>query len=121
MNDSRPHGSERRRHPRHEVDLPTHIVINGRAIGCRLVDVSRGGALVAAPATVPATVSVGDRVMLQVPGSGDVVATVVRTTPISFALAFAGTIILAMAGGSDDADEDSLSGELQDRNPRRLM
>ncbi len=117
MNDSRPHGSERRRHPRHEVDLPTHIVINGRAIGCRLVDVSRGGALVAAPATV----TVGDRVMLQVPGSGDVVATVVRTTPISFALAFAGTIILAMAGGSDDADEDNLSGELQGRNPRRLM
>lgn len=117
MNDTRPHGSERRRHPRHEVDLPTHIVINGRAIGCRLIDVSRGGALVAAPATV----TVGDRVMLQVPGSGDVVATVVRTTPISFALAFAGTVILAMAGGSDDADEDSLSGELQDRNPRRLM
>jgi hypothetical protein len=116
MDASRTHGGERRRYPRHAVDLPTHIVIDGRTIGCRLIDVSRGGALVAAPATV----TVGDRVMLQVPGSGDIVARVVRTTPISFALAFAGTVILAMAAGCDDADERDLSGALRDRNPPRL-
>jgi hypothetical protein len=118
MEDSRPLGSERRRHTRHVVDLPTHIVINGRAIGCRLIDVSRGGALVAAPTTV----TVGDRVLLQMPGRGDVVATVVRTTPISFALAFAGTIVLSMLGdGGDDEDGETPSGTLQDINPRRLM
>ena len=69
--------------------------------------------------------------MLQMPGKGDVVATVVRTTPISFALAFAGTIVLSMAGDAsdndasdnDDGDEDDAnpSGALQDINPRRLM
>lgn len=111
MERPRPAGRERRRHPRHVVDLPTRIVIDGRAVGCRLIDVSRGGALVEAPATV----TVGDRVQLQIPGSGAVVATVVRTTPISFALAFAGTIILSIAGNGDDADE------LQDSSPRRLM
>ena len=122
MEHSRPDGSERRRHTRYVVDLPTHIVINGRAIGCRLIDVSRGGALVEAPTPV----TVGDRVLLQMPGKGDVVATVVRTTPISFALAFAGTIVLSMAGdaGDDDAgdkDGEHPSGALQDINPRRLM
>jgi hypothetical protein len=64
--------------------------------------------------------------LLQMPGKGDVVATVVRTTPISFALAFAGTIVLSMAGdaGDDDAgdkDGEHPSGALQDINPRRLM
>src|SRR5262249_201100 len=121
------YGSERRRHPRHVVDLPTHIVINGRKIGCRLVDVSRGGALVAAPATV----TVGDRVLLEMPGQGDVVATLVRTTPITFPLAFAGRIVLSMAGDGDDGDGDGNDGgeahgnassrTFQDVNPRRLM
>ena len=121
MEDPRPTGSERRRHPRHVVDLPTHIVINGRPIGCRLIDVSRGGALIAAPTTV----TVGDRVLLQMPGQGDVVATVVRTTPISFALSFAGTIVLSMAGdgeaGDEDEDDANPSRTLQDSNARRLM
>jgi hypothetical protein len=116
MSGYRPSGSERRAYPRVVVDLPTHIVIRGRAIACRLIDVSRGGALVEAPATV----SIGDKVMLQIPGSGDVVATVVRATPISFALAFAGTIILSMAGGGEDADGRSPSSTLQNRNPHRL-
>jgi hypothetical protein len=117
MADSHPYGSERRRHPRHVVDLPTHIVIDGRPIGCRLIDVSRGGALIAAPTTV----TVGDQVLLQIPGSGDVVAKVVRTTPISIALAFAGTVILSMAGGCAESDEHNPSRGLQDSNPRRLM
>jgi hypothetical protein len=116
MSYSHPHGSERRRHERYVVDLPTHIVINGREIGCQLIDVSRGGALVAAPAAV----TVGDRVLLQIPGKGDVVATVVRTTPISFALAFAGTIVLSMAGDGGTAEDDD-SAQKQDINPRRLM
>src|SRR5262245_37841650 len=117
MEDSRSYGSERRQHPRHVVDLPTHIVIDGRPIACRLIDVSRGGALIAAPAAV----TVGDQVLLQIPGSGDVVARVVRTTPVSFALAFAGTVILSMAGDGGEADEHDPSAELQDRNPRHLM
>jgi hypothetical protein len=117
MSQSRTFGSERRSHPRYVVDLPTHIVIKGQAIGCRLVDVSRGGALVSAPAAV----TVGDRVLLQMPGQGDVVATVVRTTPISFALAFAGTVVLSIAGDSEAVqDSDSLQ-TLQDINPHRLM
>jgi hypothetical protein len=117
MSYSHPHGSERRRHQRYVVDLPSHIVIKGQAIGCQLIDVSRGGALVAAPA---AAVTVGDRVLLQMPGEGDVVATVVRTTPISFALAFAGTIVLSMAGDGD-ADDEPASRASQDISPRRLM
>ena len=121
MEDSRLSGSERRRHTRYVVDLPTHIVINGRAIGCRLIDVSRGGALVEAPTPV----TVGDRVLLQMPGEGDVVATVVRTTPISFALAFAGTIVLSMAGDGEaaekDEDNETPSRRLQARNHRHLM
>jgi hypothetical protein len=119
MSHFRPDGSERRRHPRHVVDLPTHIVIKGQVIGCRLIDVSRGGALVAGPAAV----TVGDRVLLQMPGEGDVVATVVRTTPVSFALAFAGTIVLSMAGDgdADEAQRGERSQTLQEFNPRRLM
>ena len=117
MEQPRAHGPERRRHPRHVVDLPTHIVVNGRAIGCRLIDVSRGGALVEGPATV----TVGDRVLLEMPGRGDVIATVVRTTPISIALAFAGTMVLSMAGGCDDAEHESLPGAVQNGIPRRLM
>lgn len=122
MEHSRPEGSERRRHTRYVVDLPTHIVINGRAIACRLIDVSRGGALVEAPTPV----TVGDRVLLQMPGKGDVVAMVVRATPISFALAFAGTIVLSMAGDAGDKDgcdedDENPSRALQEINPRRLM
>jgi hypothetical protein len=117
MSQSRTDGSERRLHPRYVVDLPTHIVIKGQAIGCRLMDVSRGGALVAGPAAV----TVGDRVVLQMPGKGDVVATVVRTTPISFALAFEGTIVLSIAGDNDEAERGERSETLQEFNPRRLM
>jgi len=117
MEGPRTDGRERRRHQRYVVDLPTHVVIDGRTIGCRLIDVSRSGALVSGPASV----TVGDRVMLQIPGRGDVVATVVRTTPINFALAFAGTIVLAAAGGCDDDDEDNPAIGLQDCNPRLLM
>ena len=102
---------ERRAHQRHVVDLPTHIVVNGQAVACRLVDMSRGGALVEAP--VPVTV--GDRVLLDLPDQGRVIATIVRTTPVSFALAFAGTVILSKAG-DDDADDDIVAGA-----PRWLM
>ncbi len=90
---------DRRAHHRYVVDLPTHIVVNGQAVACRLVDMSRGGALVEAP--VPVTV--GDRVLLDLPEQGHVIATIVRTTPVSFALAFAGTVILSMAGDDDES------------------
>ena len=96
---------ERRAHQRHVVDLPTHIVVNGQGVACRLVDMSRGGALVEAP--VPVTV--GERVLLDLPDQGRVIATIVRTTPVSFALAFAGTVILSKAG-DDDADDDIVAG-----------
>lgn len=101
MEDTGPPGHERRRHIRYVVDLPTQIVVNGRVIRCQLVDVSRGGALIAAPVAV----TVGDQVMLDIPGTGEVTATVVRTTPISFALAFAGTVILSTADGREVPDE----------------
>ncbi len=90
---------ERRAHQRYVVDLPTHVVVNGQAVTCRLVDMSRGGALVEAP--VPVTV--GDRVLLDLPDHGRVIATIVRTSPVSFALAFAGTVILSRTSDDDDS------------------
>ncbi len=106
---------ERRAHQRYVVDLPAQVVVDGRVIACRLVDLSRGGALVEAP--VPVTV--GDRVMLDLPDGGRAVATIVRTTPVSFAMAFAGTVILSRS--ADAEDESQAPASLQIGNARRLM
>jgi protein involved in polysaccharide export with SLBB domain len=90
-----PRAAERRAQPRDVVDLPAVITLNGRKIGCTLIDVSHSGALVAAPVKI----GVGDQVRLKLHDAAEVVGTVVRTTPSTFALVFAGVAILSVAGG----------------------
>lgn len=82
--------NERRRAPRHAVDLPTSVTIGGRRVPCRLANISQSGALIAASENL----SVGSKVELDLPGAGPVDANVVRLTGSHAALMFPGVVVL---------------------------
>ncbi|MGQ0663183.1 MAG: PilZ domain-containing protein [Pseudomonadota bacterium] len=82
---------ERRAAPRRVVNLPTHILVAGKRVACRLVDVSAGGALVAGDTGLV----VGAKVELEIPGTGTVVASVIRVTPTHIALVFPGVLAIS--------------------------
>ncbi len=88
-------GIERRAWRRRSVDLPSHIRVDGIKISCRLVDVSEGGARVAASPPL----AVGAMVELDLPGTGTVAAKVIRVTATHLALAFPGVVVLSSLSG----------------------
>lgn len=83
--------AERRSAERYIVNLPTDVMIKGRRVTCKLVDISEGGALI--ETTGPVTV--GDKVSLDLPNVGPTIATVVRVSPSHIAMAFPGAIIIS--------------------------
>lgn len=90
---------DRRAAPRHSVDLPSRVRINGHVVDCRVVELSRYGARVQAP-MLP---QVDTHVALELPKTGSVVARVIRVTDNYFALAFPGVVIIApLVSGDGD-------------------
>ncbi len=91
MRDTTLNNDERRRSPRRAVDLPAFVTIRGKRVPCRLANVSRSGALIAAPEDL----AIGAQVELDLPGTGPVGAKVVRTSASHVALMFPGLVVLA--------------------------
>jgi hypothetical protein len=91
LHDEHPDAAERRRAERYIVNLPTDVMIKGRRVTCKLIDISEGGALI--ETTGPVTV--GDKVSLDLPNVGPTIATVVRVSPSHIAMAFPGAIIIS--------------------------
>lgn len=87
----RPSSADRRAHPRYAVDLPAHLSINGKSAGCRLVDVSAGGALL----RTRRALTVGDMVSVDLPHCGPTIGTVVRLTPSHVAVSFRGLLVVS--------------------------
>ena len=83
--------SDRRRTERYIVNLPTDVMIKGRRVTCKLVDISEGGALI----ETAGPVTVGDKVSLDLPNVGPTIATVVRVSASHIAMAFPGAIIIS--------------------------
>jgi hypothetical protein len=83
--------AERRRAERYIVNLPTDVMIKGRRVTCKLIDISEGGALI----ETSGPVTVGDKVSLDLPNVGPTIATVVRVSPSHIAMAFPGAIIIS--------------------------
>lgn len=81
---------ERRRAPRHQVDVATHVSVDNRRIACRLVDISAGGARIHAAARLEP----GKTLQVELPGLGAVPATVVRAASDHVALAFPGVVLI---------------------------
>ncbi|MCB9946382.1 MAG: PilZ domain-containing protein [Rhodospirillaceae bacterium] len=88
---------DRRAAPRHSVDLPSRMRINGHVLDCRVIELSRHGARVEAP-MLP---QVDTHVALELPNSGTVVARVIRVTESYFALAFPGVVVISPLVGTD--------------------
>ncbi len=82
--------SERRASPRYEVNLPTHLSIQGMDAECRLIDISATGALLK---TNRAAV-VGDKISVDLPGLGPTIGTVARITDTHMAIAFPGLLVI---------------------------
>lgn len=83
--------NERRRAPRHAVDLPATVTFAGRKVACRLANISRTGALIGAADGL----AIGTRVEIDLPGNGPVEANVVRVSGNHAALMFPGVVVLA--------------------------
>ncbi len=81
---------DRRRFPRYTIDLPATVVIGGKRVACRLANVSSGGALISAPPEV----RLGAQVELDIPGTGVVLASVVRVTETHVGLMFPGVVVI---------------------------
>ncbi len=75
---------ERRRHERRTVNKMTRVTLGGRSVPCRLMNISAGGALIAAELQAP----VGTEVILDIPGGEPAPGKVVRVTSIYTALQF---------------------------------
>lgn len=75
---------DRRRAPRIVVDRPVTVVASGRPLGCRLVDISTGGAGI----EMTEALSVGARIEIALPDNGKAAGKVVRAVPPTFGLAF---------------------------------
>lgn len=91
LHDDAQKDSDRRRAERYIVNLPTDVMIKGRRVTCKLVDISEGGALI----ETMGPVTVGDKVSLDLPNVGPTIATVVRVSASHIAMAFPGAIIIS--------------------------
>lgn len=90
---------DRRAAPRHPVDWPSAVRVNGHFVPCRLVELSRLGARVQVDARPP----VGAHVTLELPEREFVIAKVVRVTDDYIALAFPGVVVISQLV-EDDTD-----------------
>lgn len=83
--DSRSRASiDRRQAPRVVVDRPATVFSSGRPLGCRLVDLSTGGAGI----EMAEPLSLGSRIEIKLPDNRQAAGKVVRAEPPTFGLAF---------------------------------
>lgn len=82
---------DRRVAKRYTVNLPNLIVVDNRQVDCRLVDVSKSGALI----ETDVTASVGSNLVVNFPDGQEKVGKVVRLTATHIALSFPGELLVA--------------------------
>ena len=75
---------ERRTEPRLQIEAMSEVMVNGRTVVCKIVNISSGGALIESRA-IP---SLGSNVRLRIPGIGPTPATVARATSTYYAVMF---------------------------------
>ena len=85
--------ADRRTAKRYAVNLPNRIVVDNKPIDCRLVDVSKSGALIETDSDV--TASVGSSLKVNFPDGQEKVGKVVRLTATHIALSFPGELLVA--------------------------